>query len=367
MPSYGSRRCKTTPHHKTMEKSVKNTHKVDSFFTSTASDEINNSVIRAEVMRTNFIVQHNLSFLTADHLAPVYSKMFPDSEIAKKFRCARTKTIAIINNAIRSALHESLVTYMQNRLFSICNDGSSDSGIKKINPVCVNIFDADNSSEVQTKFYDMCVTTGVDCSKSETLFNAIIDKFVKDEIPWQNVISVGLDNRSANMGIRSYAKSRILQKYPDCLIVGCNCHLAHLTATKGGGAYHIKTGFDIETHQVDLYYFFKKSTRRKGILANYTEFVGCEKWEEITRYVSTRWLPLEQCCDRQTKRFKALKSMFLSDDEKDSTKRFKRLSNDFGDPLTEVHVAFFTAALPIFANYNKFLKGMTLFYTRFYP
>ena len=39
-----------------------------------------------------------------------------------------------------------------------------------------------------------------------------------------------------------------------------------------------------------MYYFFKKSTRRKGILASYTEFSGCEKWEEITRYVSTRWL-----------------------------------------------------------------------------
>ena len=45
--------------------------------------------------------------------------------------------------------------------------------------------------------------------------------------------------------------------------------------------------------------------------------------------------------------------MFLSEDEKDSTRRFKRLSNDFADPLTEVHVTFFTATLPIFTNYNK--------------
>ena len=30
---------------------------------------------------------------------------------------------------------------------------------------------------------------------------------------------------------------------------------------------------------------------------------------------------------------------------------FKRLSNDFADPSTEVH-----AALPIFTNYNKFLQ-----------
>ena len=205
--------CRTL-HHKTMEKSVKNTPKVDSFFTSTASNEVNDSVIRAEVMYTNFIVQHNLSFLTADHLAPMYSKMFPVSMIAKKFRCAWTKITAILNNAIHPALHESLLTYMQNRPFSICNDGSSDSGIKKMNPVCVNIFDTNNSSEVQTKFYDICGTTEVDCSKSKTLFNTLNVKFVKDD------------------------------------------------------THHKKTGFNIEEHQVDLYYIFKKSTCRKGILAN---------------------------------------------------------------------------------------------------
>ena len=75
--------------------------------------------------------------------------MFPNSKIAQKFRYVRTKTTAILNNTIRPALHESLVTYMQNRPFSICNDGSSYSGIKKMNPVCVNIFNANNSSEVQ--------------------------------------------------------------------------------------------------------------------------------------------------------------------------------------------------------------------------
>ena len=238
-----------TPHHKTTEKSVKNTRKVDIFFTITASDEVSDSVIRAEVTHTNFIVQHDLSFLAAHHLAPMYSKMFPDSKIAQKFRCARTKATAILNNAIHPTLHESLVTYMQNRPLSICNDGSSDSGIKKMNPVCINIFDANNSLQVQTKFYDMCVDTRVDRSKSETLFNAINDKFVKDDIHWQNVISVGLDNSSAKMGICNSVKSRILhQENPDCLNVGCNCHLAHLAASKDGAAYHKKTGFDIEEH-----------------------------------------------------------------------------------------------------------------------
>jgi DNA polymerase elongation subunit (family B) len=41
------------------------------------------------------------------------------------------------------------------------------------------------------------------------------------------------------------------------------------------------SGFDIEEHQVDLHYYLKNSTCRKGILAEYMDFVGLE-WEELT-------------------------------------------------------------------------------------
>ena len=51
-----------------------------SFKTTTSNDE---KQIRAEVLHTNFIVQHNISFLTADHMTPLYRAMFPDSAIAK--------------------------------------------------------------------------------------------------------------------------------------------------------------------------------------------------------------------------------------------------------------------------------------------
>ena len=69
--------------------------------------------------------------------------------------------------------------------------------------------------------------------------------------------------------------------------------------------------FECEDHQFDLYYFLKRCTCRKGILQEYMDFVGCE-WENFTRFVSTRWLSLEICCDKELKKYEALKSMFLS-------------------------------------------------------
>ena len=47
------------------------------------SSSIADAQVRAEVLHTNSIVQHNLAFLTADHMVPLYKKMFPDSQIAK--------------------------------------------------------------------------------------------------------------------------------------------------------------------------------------------------------------------------------------------------------------------------------------------
>ena len=162
----------------------------------------------------------------------------------------------------------------------------------------------------------MCSTTGEDCSKAETWFTTINDAFKKDDLNWDNVVSVGLDNTTTNMGIRNSLKTRILSENAQTFIAGCNCHLAHLAAGKGGDAYAAITKFDCEDHQVDLYYFFKRSTHRKGILKEYMDFVGCE-WENFTRFVSTRWLSLETCCDKEFKKFEALKSMFISRVEKE--------------------------------------------------
>ena len=63
---------------------------------------------------------------------------------------------------------------------------------------------------------------------------------------------------------------------------------------------------------------------------------------------------LEKCCDRELKSFPALKAMFLSRDESEA--RFLRLKHSFEDILTEVHISFYTSALPMFTRYNKFLQ-----------
>ena len=100
-----------------------------------------------------------------------------------------------------------------------------------------------------------------------------------------------------------------MKENPACFVAGCSCHLVHLAARRGGKAFANVTGFDIEEHQVDLYYYFNLSTRRKGILQEYMEFCDLE-WDEMIRFVKTRWLSREKCCDKEMKKYPALKSLF---------------------------------------------------------
>ena len=159
---------------------------------------------------------------------------------------------------------------------------------------CVFISLTNRSKYVECKFCHMCVTTGEDCSKAYSLFDAINNSFLSDNVDWDNAVGIGLDNTNSNMGNNNSLKSRILEKNPYCFVAGCNCHLFYLAAPRGGKEF---AEFDIEDHQIDLFCFFKGSSRRKVILSEYVDFIGLV-WEDIVCYVKTRCLSLERCCDK---------------------------------------------------------------------
>ena len=54
------------------------------------------SVIRAEVLFSYFLEKHHLAFQLGDHCTKLFKLMFPDSSIAKDFKCSRTKATAVL-------------------------------------------------------------------------------------------------------------------------------------------------------------------------------------------------------------------------------------------------------------------------------
>jgi hypothetical protein len=174
--------------------------------------------------------------------------------------------------------------------FSVMLDGSNDSGILKMFPVTVRIFDV-NFSRVMTKFVDMNLLEGPNASTAESMFNSDDELFNEHSISWDTVTAIGVDNTNANNGAHNSIKSRVLGRNPNVFVSGCPCHILHNAAGKGGSAFAEVTDFDVEDHLVDLFYWFDKSSKRKSSLKEYYEFCDSE-YEEVIKYVSTRWLAL---------------------------------------------------------------------------
>ncbi|XP_068677860.1 uncharacterized protein [Montipora foliosa] len=289
----------STESHKNLTKAAKTQPSVANMFGSGDSTK-QSAVTRAEVLTTNFLIQHNLPLATSDHLGPLFRAIFPDSEIAKQYGCARTKTMAIINKALGPHCHSYVVQHCQKHPFSIGIDGSSDTDVEKMNPATVRIFDINRSKTVTSHFYHMCVTSGRDASKAATLFDVFEEKIEADD-----------------------AFAKIM-------------------------------GISAEELLIDQYYWFEKSTKGKGILLEYMQFCN-QEYGKILKHSSTRWLSLERCIQRTIEKYAGLKSYFLSEDAADA--RFKRLHKAFENPLTEVSLFFHNASIPLFTNFNKLLQS----------
>ena len=73
--------------------------------------------------------------------------MFSDP-VASKFGCARTKTTQILNKAMMPQIRDYTTGLMKDGPYSLVNDGTSDTSLKKMNATCVLLFDINNSKEV---------------------------------------------------------------------------------------------------------------------------------------------------------------------------------------------------------------------------
>ena len=77
------------------------------------------------------LTHHDIPVAVSDNLSSSFKDNFPDSEIAKLYSCARTKTTCILNCVLAVDFQKSLVDHMKNEAFSLATDGSNGSGLKR--------------------------------------------------------------------------------------------------------------------------------------------------------------------------------------------------------------------------------------------
>ena len=116
------------PSHLQAHSSLKKQSRLPSSFTGENSSK-RKKVLNAEVMVSNFIVQHNLSISVADHLDQLFKNIFPDSQIASSYACPKIKTFCIINKAFQLYYHKQIIDYCKNHPFTVRHDGSNDTAV----------------------------------------------------------------------------------------------------------------------------------------------------------------------------------------------------------------------------------------------
>ena len=149
----------------------------------TRQSSIEEAVTKAEVLFAMFVAEHNLPFLVADHFTHLTSAMFPDSETAKVFSSAETKTTCIVKGALFPHFTEPVVKMCLANTFSILCDEDNDSDDKNF-AILIQMWD-ENLGKPMTRFLDMPVCN---FGTGKKLFELIDKSLFERQIPWSNVV-----------------------------------------------------------------------------------------------------------------------------------------------------------------------------------
>ena len=95
---------------------------------------LDENVMKAELLFTGFICEHNLPILTADHNGKLLKSMFPDWKIAKKYSCEWIKTTNVFSGAVaEESVSNPKSTFCSSDLYKwlgFATDGNSDENDK---------------------------------------------------------------------------------------------------------------------------------------------------------------------------------------------------------------------------------------------
>ena len=255
--------CKTTGHRE-KAKALAKQPRLSELLQDPAKAKLDEKIIESEVKMAVLCAHQNIPIAFHDKLSPAIRSQFCDSKVAAQYHSASTKTMCMLNGAIAPSLLSELVEKKKIGAFSLMVDGSNDSGLEKMNPLTVRIFDRNS---INTYFLDMCPMASSTAEGIFTGMNSRLAKLLGIENPWMNCTAVGVDNTSVNIGVRNSLKVCVQARNPSIYFNGCPCHIIHNAGQKGAEQFSMLAGFDVEEFVVDIFYWFDKSTKRKNMLA----------------------------------------------------------------------------------------------------
>ena len=338
--SHGGRNDVTThingKKHKSLAADASATQSVAAFF----RPEVSKGVIEAETRWSMFVVKHNLAFLSSDHASKLFSQMFPDSDIARKFGCARTKCTAIVKEALSPHFHAKVLQNMSNP-YSIMIDESNDKEDKSC-IILVRVLDAEVGN-IKTRFLDMPI---VNIGTASNIFSALKASLEKYGLDFSKAMAFMSDTANVMKGCRSGVQKLIKNENPFLYDIGCICHLADLCIKAGMSTLPL----DIDQLFIDIYYYFQHSSKRNQEFVDMWHSFYTSEPKVILKHCPTRWLSLLRCIERYLYQLPGLISYFLSCEQ---TAKVVSIADRLQNPLTKPLLLFLKHVLPFMDRFNR--------------
>ena len=98
-------------------------------------------IIQAEIKVVTLLAENNIPLAFADKLNKIFHIIFPDSNIAKEFKMAKTITKCILNKSFAAYFLQETISVMKNEYYSLSTDGLNDPNLEKMIPLTVRLFD----------------------------------------------------------------------------------------------------------------------------------------------------------------------------------------------------------------------------------
>ena len=338
-------------HHMDSEKHRKNLRSTDSslkmttyFVNSNTHTQEQKNVAAAEGTMSFHVVKHHQSYRSNDCSVKLQKKKIPDSKIAEKVSCGRTKCEAIMNNVIGPHSQKLVIAAVNSaRYFSISTD-ASNHGHQKIFPVIVQYFSVSEGG-LQIKLLDLDELVN---EKSESISNYLSHVIQSLNIT-SKCVAFGADNTNCNFGglkkkegNNVFTHLKVQLKNSNIVGIGCPAHVVHNTLQSACDVLPV----DVDCIVMKLYNHFHIFSIRVAELIEFSEFVGVT-YRNLLSFSKTRWLSLLPAIERILKMFEPLKSYFLS---QSNSKCPAILKSFFSDPINECYLLLIHSQMSVFQH-----------------
>ena len=330
---------KSAKHKANLQVAAKNV-RLDNFFKKTLLDDGNMLIAAKEATFAYHSAVHNLSFKTADCSSKLISKLFEP-----KFSSARTKTEAIILNAIVPLAAEELKNDLKEINFVTLTADASNRKDVKVIPVMVRYFWPEEG--VKSKLLDFHSVPG---ETADIITNCLVSTLKKNDLT-QKIVAYCGDNCNTNFGgvkrkgknnVFSYLKKELGR---NIVGVGCGAHIVHNCIQTAVDVLSI----EVEALVVKIYKYFYIYTVRVTQLKEFCEFVEID-YKKVLQHGNTRFLSLLPAIERILQIYEGLKSYFCSQEHCPLViKRF------FDSKCAEIYLRFVHGQLGLF---NKTILSM---------